>query len=109
MGKITLTGIGKIAIAIGFSIALCGAVTGSALAADHDNGGHQASAHGDRGNRGDRGDRGHDRDDYRGPGPAYYYAPAPNYYVAPEPDYYSYPDYAEPAPQPQGINLFFGL
>jgi hypothetical protein len=100
MEKFTLTRISKIAIAIGFSVALCGVVTGSAFADDH-GGGRRPAAHG--------GDRGHARGGYRGPGPANYYAPAPNYYVAPEPDYYSYPDYAEPAPPPEGINLFFGL
>ncbi|MFZ0657214.1 MAG: hypothetical protein WBE78_07315 [Candidatus Binataceae bacterium] len=101
MEKFTLTRISKIAIAIGFSVALCGAVAGSAFADDHGGGRRPAAAHG--------GDRGHARGGYSGPGPAYYYAPAPNYYVAPEPDYYSYPDYAEPAPPPEGINLFFGL
>jgi hypothetical protein len=102
MEKFTLARISKIAIAIGFSVALCGAVAGSAFADDHGGGRRPAAAHGGR-------DIGHARGGYRGPGPAYYYAPAPNYYVAPEPDYYNYPDYDQPVAPPEGINLFFGL
>lgn len=102
MEKFTLTRIGKITIAIGFSVALCGSVASSAFAEDHGGGGRHPAAH-----RSDN--RGHARGEYREPGPAYYYAPAPNYYIAPEPDYYSYPDYVQPEPAPEGINLFFGL
>lgn len=103
MEKFTLTRISKIAIAIGFSVALCGAVAGSAFADDHGGDRRPAAA------RGGGRDVGHARGGYRGPGPVNYYTPGPNYYVAPEPDYYNYPDYAEPVAPPEGINLFFGL
>jgi len=103
----TMSKIGKIAIAIGFGVVICGAAMGPAFAGG---GGHRG---GDRHEvqRHHRGgyDRGHDGGGYVAMAPNYYYAPAPNYYYAPEPEYYpSEPVYSAPPPS-EGINLFFGI
>jgi hypothetical protein len=101
MMKNPMLKITRIAIAIAFSVVICGVTMRSALAEDR--GGDRDDQHHDR----DAG-RGHDRD--RGAAqPDYYYAPQANYYYAPEPEYYyaPQPQYA-PAPS-QGISLFFGL
>jgi hypothetical protein len=101
--------IGRIAMAVAFTLVIGSVVVGPARAADH--GGRD----GDRGRDGDQrhndGDRG-----YRGPNvyiapqPDYYYAPPPDYYYAPEPEQYygPQPEYYPPPPS-EGVHLFFGF
>ena len=109
MEKTTLTKIGgiskisKIAMAIGFSVVICGAATEPAFAGGGHRGGdrHEAQRHGGGHDRGHGG--------YVAVAPNYYYTPPPNYYYAPEPEYYpSEPVYSAPPPS-DGINLFFGI
>jgi hypothetical protein len=102
--RITKSGIGKIAIAMGLGLAICGTTIGPAFAG----GGHGGDKHHEA-RHGSRHDRGHEHER----GPVYvvpnYYAPPPNYYYAPEPEYYpAEPVYSAPAPS-EGVNLFFGI
>jgi len=106
MQKTPLIKIRKIAIAIAFSLVICGFAVRPALADDHHHG--HGGEHHEEGHDWGRHDGGH----YYAPAPSYYYAPAPNYYYAPEPDQYYYtpqPEYYPPPPPSEGITLFFGI
>jgi hypothetical protein len=93
---------GKLAIAIGFGVVMCGTVIVPAFAGGHGEVKHHEE-HRDHDRHWD-----HDRNVQVAPVPSYYYAPPPDYYYAPEPSYYP-PAYSAPPPPPsEGINLFFG-